>query len=43
MIGRIANSDLVALSTFWLGVFPGLNTNMLDYVITNIHEFIKDK
>ena len=42
-VGSLRNSDTVALSTFWLGVFPGLDTKMLDYIIESIHEFIKQK
>ena len=25
--------------TFWLGVYPGLTTEMLDYVIRTVREF----
>ena len=42
-VGSLRNSDTVALSTFWLGVFPGLNIKMLDYIIESIYEFIKEK
>ena len=42
-VGSLRNSDTVALSTFWLGVFPGLDTKMLDYIIESINEFIQKK
>ena len=42
-VGSLRNSDTVALSTFWLGVFPGLDTKMLDYIIESINEFIEKK
>ena len=39
VIGSLSNSDLVMKNTFWLGVYPGLTTEMLDYVIESLHEF----
>ena len=35
------NSDLIMENTFWLGVFPGLNSNHLQYVVDNIEFFLK--
>jgi CDP-6-deoxy-D-xylo-4-hexulose-3-dehydrase len=32
-IGSLPNSDLVMNQLFWIGVYPGLTTHMLDYVI----------
>ena len=31
--GSLENSDFVMNNVFWIGVFPGLTTPMLDYVI----------
>ena len=42
-IGSLTNSDTVALSTFWLGVFPGLTNEMIDFVIEVIQEFVNSK
>jgi len=42
-IGNLSNSNTVALSTFWLGVFPGLSTEMINYMIQSINEFIESK
>ena len=28
------------VGTFWLGVYPGLTTEMLDYVIQTVREFV---
>ena len=39
VIGSLGNSDLVMKNTFWLGVYPGLTNEMLDYVIDSLHEF----
>ena len=42
-VGKLSNSDLVALSSFWIGVFPGLTKQMLDYIIQVVVDFIKTK
>ena len=33
IIGELTNSDIVMNKTFWIGVWPGLTEQMLDYVI----------
>lgn len=38
--GSLVNADLVAENTFWLGVYPGLDMTMLDYVVDCLHEFV---
>ena len=38
--GELNNSDKIMNDTFWLGIFPGLNIEMLDYVINTLFEFI---
>jgi CDP-6-deoxy-D-xylo-4-hexulose-3-dehydrase len=42
-IGNLSNSNTVALSTFWLGVFPGLTTEMIQYMVETINEFVISK
>lgn len=42
IVGDLRNTDIVMKRSFWIGVFPGLNTNMLDYVIQSIKEFMHD-
>lgn len=37
---RLISSDLVMDQTFWLGVYPGLNELMINYVVDSIKEFI---
>jgi CDP-6-deoxy-D-xylo-4-hexulose-3-dehydrase len=39
IVGDLKNSDTVMNQTFWIGVYPGLTTPMLDYVIESIGEF----
>ena len=41
VIGDLKNSDLVMTNTFWLGVYPGLTSEMLEYVSYVIHEFVE--
>ncbi|GAB4356854.1 MAG: lipopolysaccharide biosynthesis protein RfbH [Gammaproteobacteria bacterium] len=35
--GSLATSDQVMNNTFWLGVYPGLNQPMIDFVIDTLH------
>lgn len=37
--GDLTNTDRVMNDTFWIGVFPGLTREMLDYTITKLEEF----
>jgi CDP-4-dehydro-6-deoxyglucose reductase, E1 len=39
--GTLENTDQVMLGTFWIGVYPGLSTEMLDYSADKILEFFK--
>lgn len=36
----LVNSDLIARQTFWVGVYPGLTDEMIDYVIDSMREFV---
>ncbi|MFI6287505.1 lipopolysaccharide biosynthesis protein RfbH [Streptomyces sp. NPDC051018] len=38
--GELTNSDLVTSQTIWTGVYPALTTEMLDYVVASIKEFV---
>lgn len=37
VIGDLQNTDRIMNQTFWIGVYPGLTKEMLDYVIATIH------
>ena len=39
IIGSLTNTDLIMNNTFWIGVFPGLTKDMIDYVIKKFEEF----
>ncbi|HEX4322238.1 MAG TPA: lipopolysaccharide biosynthesis protein RfbH [Acidobacteriaceae bacterium] len=38
--GDLENSDFVMKNVFWIGVYPGLNEPMLDYMAETIHAFL---
>lgn len=40
VVGELINTDFVMTNVFWLGVFPGLTTVMLDFIAHTISEFI---
>lgn len=37
VVGELVNTDIVMNDTFWLGVWPGLDLAMLDFVIEQMH------
>lgn len=39
VVGNLANTDKVMNRTLWLGVFPGLSEEMIDYMIQSVTEF----
>jgi CDP-6-deoxy-D-xylo-4-hexulose-3-dehydrase len=41
ILGDLRNTDSIMNNTFWLGVWPGITKNMLDYVIDSVHELLK--
>ena len=38
--GELTNTDVIMNNTFWIGVYPGLNDPMLDYVCDRIEAFL---
>ncbi|MGW0965789.1 lipopolysaccharide biosynthesis protein RfbH [Streptomyces sp. NPDC002516] len=40
VVGELTNSDLITEHTFWIGVYPALTDEMLDYVTASIKEFV---
>ncbi len=43
VVGDLTNSDIITTNTFWLGVFPGLTDEMIDYMIAVVSEFVENK
>ena len=43
VVGDLKNTDIVMTRSFWVGVYPGLTTQMLDYVIESISDFMAGK
>jgi CDP-6-deoxy-D-xylo-4-hexulose-3-dehydrase len=41
--GDLHNSDLIMRNSFWIGVHPGLNQEMLNYVVESIQAFTRKK
>ncbi|BDA79172.1 LPS biosynthesis protein [Leptospira kobayashii] len=40
VIGNLENTDKVMNDTFWLGVYPGMKPEMLDFMIQKIRTFV---
>ncbi len=41
VFGELTNTDIIMNQTFWIGVWPGLTTEMLDYVIETLEKIMK--
>jgi dTDP-4-dehydro-2,6-dideoxy-D-glucose 3-dehydratase len=40
VVGELTNSNIITTQTFWIGVYPGLTTEMIDYMAASIREFV---
>jgi CDP-6-deoxy-D-xylo-4-hexulose-3-dehydrase len=40
VVGELTNTDIVMDDTFWIGVWPGLSIEMLEYVVKNLKEIL---
>jgi len=43
VVGDLKNADIIANSTFWIGVYPGLTDEMIDFMIATVHEFVDSR
>jgi CDP-6-deoxy-D-xylo-4-hexulose-3-dehydrase len=43
IVGNFKNTDFIMNSTFWVGVYPGLSSEMIDYIIDKIEKFIRKR
>ena len=41
VVGDLKNTDYITSNTFWVGVYPGMTNEMLDYMAYMIHEYIR--
>jgi CDP-4-dehydro-6-deoxyglucose reductase, E1 len=41
VVGELTNSNLITDGTFWIGVYPGINQQMLDYILDSFSKFLK--
>ncbi|MCQ2505583.1 MAG: lipopolysaccharide biosynthesis protein RfbH [Lachnospiraceae bacterium] len=43
VVGELENTDKIMSNSFWIGVYPGMNREKLDYMIKKISEFAATK
>jgi CDP-4-dehydro-6-deoxyglucose reductase, E1 len=41
IIGKLANTDKIMNDSFWIGLYPGMGNDAIDYMIKKIKEFLK--
>ena len=42
VVGDLPNTNLIMTNTFWLGVYPGLTKEMLDYVVNVVRDYARN-
>jgi CDP-6-deoxy-D-xylo-4-hexulose-3-dehydrase len=40
-VGNLEGADKIMNETLFIGTFPGLTKEMMDYIIEELHQFIK--
>jgi len=43
VVGELENTDFVMSQVFWIGVYPGLSADALEYVVDTFHRFLKER
>jgi CDP-6-deoxy-D-xylo-4-hexulose-3-dehydrase len=43
VVGNLKNANVVTDSTFWIGVYPGLTNEIINFMTETISEFVKAK
>jgi CDP-6-deoxy-D-xylo-4-hexulose-3-dehydrase len=38
----LINTDIIMNNTFWVGVYPGINKDMNEYIIQEIRHFVRN-
>ena len=41
VVGRLENTDRIMRDTFWVGVYPGMSEQMIDYMAQSIIKIVK--
>mgnify|MGYP001835962149 FL=1 len=41
VVGGLDNTDRIMNQAFWVGVYPGMNQEKLDYMVKVIKEFVE--
>jgi CDP-6-deoxy-D-xylo-4-hexulose-3-dehydrase len=41
VVGDLHVADRIMRDTFWIGVYPGMSDEMIDYMAEKIHEALK--
>jgi CDP-6-deoxy-D-xylo-4-hexulose-3-dehydrase len=39
--GKLANTDRVMRDSFWIGVYPGLTDEMINYILNTFYNFVE--
>ncbi|WP_312647689.1 lipopolysaccharide biosynthesis protein RfbH [Aminipila sp.] len=42
VVRALTNTDIIMRDSFWVGVYPGMTDEMIDYMIEKIYEFIRN-
>ena len=43
VVGGLKNTDRIMRDTFWVGVYPGMSDDMIDYMVEVIVEAVKEE
>lgn len=43
VVGELTNTDVIMNRTFWIGVYPGMNEDMVKYMIKVVHDFVQGR
>jgi len=43
LVGELKNTDKIMNDAFWIGVYPGLSEDEINYIVKTIKEFVREK
>lgn len=43
VVGNLQNTDIIMNNTFWIGVWPGINDECINYIVDTFKKFINDR